>query len=171
MKKKVELAAQLDDFDKRSDETGLGNFEPTRTKQAFKDEADINTLVRKFGVTATSQMRGLRVPSYGDFGSEVFDFQSAMNAVVEAQRTFDALPAQVRKRFGHDPQAFMEFFNDPENRAEAEKMGLVVPPVVQEEPKPIRVSVVPEGGENASDASVANPGGGEKKGGKPPKAQ
>lgn len=166
MSSKVKLAAQLDDFDKRSDETGLGNFEPTRTKQSFKDETDINVLVKRFGVTTTAQMRGLKVPSYGDFGEKVFDFQSAMNAVVDAQRAFDTLPADVRKRFGHDPQEFIAFFNDPANVEEGRKLGLVLPERVIEEAAPIKVSVVdaaPQG------EPQARPEGGEKKGGKPPK--
>lgn len=163
---KVKVAAQLDDFEARSDETGLGPFEPTRTKQSFKDECDINTIVRRFGVTGELP-QGVRVPSYGDFGSEVFDFQSAMNAVVAAQRTFEQLPASVRKRFGHDPQEFIAFFNDPANVEEGRRLGLVLPEKVLEEAAPIRVEVVEKG----AGEPVAKPEGGKKGGEKAPKAQ
>lgn len=113
------------DMNKASDEAGLGNFEQTRTQQHFKDECDINTIVRRFGVTGELPV-GTRAPTYGDF-TGVSDFQTAMNAVARANEAFDALPASWRKRFDHDPQKFLEFCEKAENRDEAVRLGLVMP--------------------------------------------
>lgn len=110
------------------DESGLNCKDPTLTQQHFKEEVDINTLVERFHITG--EMPQLeKLPSYDDY-TGVFDFQTAMNAIVAAKKDFDSLPAKTRARFGNDPQEFVSFFADPTNRAEAEKMGMIekVPP-------------------------------------------
>ncbi|WNK13397.1 MAG: internal scaffolding protein [Microvirus sp.] len=111
------------DRNKASDDSGLACRGPGRTQQSFKEECDINTIVRRFGITGQLPT-GVRMPSYGDF-TGVGDFQEAMNAIVSAQESFAAMPASVRKRFGNDPAAFVDFCSDEANRAEAEKLGLV----------------------------------------------
>lgn len=111
------------DMDHASNESGLGNFEKTRTQQHFKEESDINTIVRRFGVTGQMPVAP-RMPSYGDYDN-VTDFKTAMDAWARAREDFDALPAQIRKRFDHDPQKLLEFVQDDKNRPEAEKLGLV----------------------------------------------
>lgn len=97
-----------------------------RTKQSFAEEADINTLIRRFGLDGPLP-QGVRMPSYGDFFG-VTDYQSAIHAVRGAQRAFEAMPARVRSRFDNDPGAFVAFVGDEANRAEAIALGLVVAP-------------------------------------------
>jgi len=101
--------------------------EEGRTQQQFKEEADINVLVKRFGITGTMP-QDVRVPLVGDFEG-VSDFQSALNSVVQARDDFMALPAQVRKRFANDPQLLMEFMADEKNKDEAQKLGLLNTPV------------------------------------------
>lgn len=96
------------------------------TQQQFKEEADINVIVARFGLTG--EIPGdFQAPVSGDF-SNVGDFQSAMNAVRTAQESFMRLPADLRLRFNHDPQVLMRFLDDPGNRDEAIKLGLVNKP-------------------------------------------
>ena len=70
--------------------------------------------------------QGLRVPTFGDF-TGVQDYRSAMEAVRAANNAFMDLPANIRSRFNNDPQQYIEFFNDPKNKDEATKLGLLVP--------------------------------------------
>jgi len=98
-----------------------------KTQQQFKEECDINTIVRRFGLTGKLP-DNVRVPVSGDF-TGVTDFQTAMNSVRRATEDFMALPADLRKRFGNDPQLLMEFMADPNNREDAVKLGLVNKPV------------------------------------------
>lgn len=117
------------DRDLVSDETGLMCLDDSRTKQSFAEECDINTIVRRFNLTGQLPSN-VRAPTYGDF-EEVFDYHSAMNAILEAERSFMMMPAEVRDRFGNDPQRFLEFVNDDHNRDEAVKLGLVLPQAAQ----------------------------------------
>lgn len=111
------------DFDKLSQCTSLAEFEKTRTQQQFKDECDINEIVRRFGLTGKLP-DNVRMPEYVDYEG-VFDFQTAMNTMMDAEREFMKLPASVRRRFDNDPQQLLEFVGNGQNQAEAEALGLL----------------------------------------------
>lgn len=133
---KISKARSYRNFDTvvNSAETGLDfTGQKSRVVQSQKDETDINVIVKRFGVTGQLP-NNLRTPQYGDYEA-VLDFQSAMQVVVSAKNQFEALPAAVRKRFGNDPQAYLEFATNPENKDELIKMGLVAKdaPVVESE--------------------------------------
>lgn len=116
------------DRKKHSDKFGFKTVGPSLTVQAQKEEADINTIVRNFGVTGKLP-QGVKVPSYGDFEG-VSDYRSALEAVAEAEASFMAMPAEVRSRFENDPQQFLEFCADSSNLEEMRKLGLAPAPVV-----------------------------------------
>lgn len=111
------------DKDLLSNATGLSCPEETKTQQQFKEESDINVLVRRFKLTG-EMPQGVRMPTYADFG-EVYDFHSAANAIAEANEAFSQMPAAIRDKFNNDPARFVAFCSNEENRTEAEKMGLV----------------------------------------------
>lgn len=113
------------DRDVASDEAGLVCPEPTLAQQQFRDEADINTIMERFGRTG-EVIVPVKAPEYGDF-TEVFDYHTAMNKLIEAQDAFDAFPARIRSRFDNDAGKFVDFVMDDNNRLEAEQLGLVVP--------------------------------------------
>ena len=46
------------------------------------------------------------------------------------------LPADVRTRFNNDAGALVDFVSDDANRAEAEKLGLVLPKASEPNPAP-----------------------------------
>lgn len=97
------------------------------TQQQFKDECDINVIVKRFGLTGELP-DNFAMPVSGDF-TGVNDFHSAMNVVRESQEAFMSLPGEMRARFGHDPGALLAFLGDVKNRDEAVKLGLVsLPP-------------------------------------------
>lgn len=117
----------------------------SKAKQSFAEESDINTIVRRFGLTGQLPT-DVRAPTYGDF-TEVMDFHTAMNAVAQAGEAFDRMPAAVRARFNNDPGAFVDFCSNPDNLPEMEKMGLTVPrstqkavPDKKEPPSPVTTS-------------------------------
>jgi phage internal scaffolding protein len=48
-----------------------------------------------------------------------------MNLVTNAQTMFNELPANVRARMDNDPAKFFDFIQDPQNKPEAIKLGLM----------------------------------------------
>jgi phage internal scaffolding protein len=97
-------------------------YGPSQTIQSMAEDADINVMMRRFGVTGQLP-QGVRVPTYGDF-IDVGDYRSALHAVMEAQDNFMALDPKVRARFSNDPQEFLAFVEDPKNINELRAMGL-----------------------------------------------
>lgn len=79
----------------------------TFTQQHFAEEVDVNTIVRRFGITRSMPF-GVMGGVYGDF-SGVTDFESAKAMIVSADERFMKLPADIRERFGNDPSALIAF--------------------------------------------------------------
>lgn len=115
-------------------------LDESRTLQSQADEANINTIVRRFGVSGT--MPVIPLPPPIEAFDEVFDFQSAMNVIAEAKLSFSRLDADLRTRFGNDPEKFVAFCHNPENIDELRKMGLAVPKAEPVVVPPMRVEVV-----------------------------
>lgn len=113
------------DMSKVSDETGLACKDASLTQQQFFAESDINTIVDRFMKSGVLP-EAARMPQYLDYEG-VFDFQSAMNVVRQADENFARLDARVRARFQNSPQVFLDFFADPANQDEALRLGLALP--------------------------------------------
>ena len=130
------------DMDAVSRETGLECQDDSLAVQSAADEVDINTIVRRFGLTG--ELPGdVDMPQSGDYAG-VGDFHAAMNVVRKAEEEFMRVPAELRARFQNDPQRFSDFFNDPGNQEEAIKLGLATRKPVPAPVEPMLVKVVPE---------------------------
>ena len=103
--------------------------EPSRTKQAFKQECDINHIMKKFKKVAGSeflnQYQGYLGGQFGDF-SEVVDYRTALDQINRSKAVFEALPSVLRKRFDNDPAKFWILFKIPTIPKELVEMGLAV---------------------------------------------
>lgn len=112
------------DVDAVSLETAL-SIDPDEsvTQQQFKEECDINEIVRRFGLTGELP-DNVRMPVSGDF-SGVSDFKSAMDMIQAAQDAFMEFPGDVRARFQNDPSQMIAFLEDGKNLEEARSLGLV----------------------------------------------
>jgi len=80
---------------------------PSPTQQHLKDEADINVIMRRFGVTG-SMPGNLPGAVYGDF-SGISGWEDAVELVERARGGFDSLPAAVRERFRNEPGEMVRF--------------------------------------------------------------
>lgn len=123
------------DKDAASNESGLLCEEASLAQQHFKDETDINNILRQFNITGLLPESPLS-PRYGDF-TGISDYQSALNAVIAAESEFEGLPAQIRARFNNNPEELINFLENASNKEEALALGLIsntdpiVPPVAE----------------------------------------
>lgn len=107
----------------------ITNSEPSRTKQSFKNECDINTIMSRYQNTGVlPDMLNTQNAQYLDVTG--FDYQEAMQVVAGAKSLFEELPSKVRARFDNDPAQFLDFTNDANNRQEMAEMGLLKPEAV-----------------------------------------
>lgn len=100
--------------------------EETRTRQEFKYESDINTIIDQFGI-GEHPIDIQNWKTNVDIYDAVNDYQTALNQLVEADRQFMSLPAKIRSRFDNDPAQFVDFVSDEANAEELIQMGLANP--------------------------------------------
>jgi len=81
--------------------TAQVNDEPSKTQQHFKDEADINEIMRRW--LKTGEIKEIPLPpQYGDFTEMETDYHSLNNRIAETNALFYRLPAAVRASYQND---------------------------------------------------------------------
>lgn len=90
------IRSQADDLqDEMSELSGLDCSEDRdMTRQEYGEEADINALMRRYGVNAPQ-----RQPTYGQEINYDLELQHAYAAIDDARRFFDAAPVELRTQF------------------------------------------------------------------------
>lgn len=130
---------------------GLEFTQPSLTQQQFKDECEIESLLKAHNL---SQVMGImnnynQQPLYGDV-SEIPDFHVSQNHLARATEYFEGLPSDVRSRFNNSLSEFLITLNNPGAREALTEMGVlkkaadkvvdeagvqpVVPPVADKQP-------------------------------------
>lgn len=102
---------------------------PSMTIQDFKDDSDINGLIRRFVKQgslydpATLINRRPSQPQFGDF-SNIPDLLTASVEIARAQEMFGQLPAEIRSFFNHDPLRLLAFVEQARNDKELWEKGV-----------------------------------------------
>lgn len=96
---------------------------PSRTKQAERDGANINSIMKRYGTTGVLPVTG-KAPTYGDF-SNVDDYKAALDKLNAAQEDYARLPAEVRAATNHSPGEFLDMVHDEDRRGELRELGLL----------------------------------------------
>ncbi len=130
-KSKFLVRHQYDETDElyHGEVTATHNTEPSLTQQHFTEDADLNIMVARMGLTDGSQIppyfhESVTGDKFGDF-SDAPDFRTAMDRLKEAADAFNLLPAKIRKEFNNDPAQLMQFLEDPNNDERAVELGLL----------------------------------------------
>lgn len=108
------------------------------TKQASKQECDINFIINKFQQSGLLSHTRENPGQYADF--EDTDYHEAMNIVADANSMFESIPSSIRAKFENDPGKFLDFATNPDNIGELRKLGLAPPEIIkndsENEPSP-----------------------------------
>lgn len=99
--------------------------QPSRTKQEFKDDCDINRILARFQRTGALAHLAKYGPQYGDFSA--CDYQEAQNLILRARQMFDDLPSSLRREVA-TPEGFLTWIQDPANREKMATYGLLRTP-------------------------------------------
>ncbi len=105
----------------------LGTKQPTsypdgRTKQAFRDETDINKILKRAQKTGTISHLNKHEGRYADFSD--FDFFGSQLKLAQGREVFDDLPPELRMEFNQSPAEFFKYVNDPANK---DRLGTLLP--------------------------------------------
>lgn len=94
------------------------------TKQGEATMADVNSIMDRWLKFGSVNQPNLGRAVYGDFSSGM-SYHEALDQVMEAQASFNALPAHIRKHCDNDPGKFLELVHDPARVGELEELGLI----------------------------------------------
>lgn len=132
---------------------------PSRTKQSFRDECDINNILKQYRVSGMLRHVSAKADqgAYQDLPDDM-DYQTSINTVMRAQEAFATLPSKIRNQFENDPAKFLTFMADPANEAEVVKMGLATPrKLTESEPAPVTMDALDINPPAAQPSPKANP--------------
>jgi phage internal scaffolding protein len=105
---------------------GLTFEKPSRTVQSDREGTDLKLLLEKYMDTGVVPV--FNVPSVppidGDF-SDVPDFQTMQDMLVDIQEQFDSMPSKIREKFANNPMNMVQFLQDENNVEEAIALGLM----------------------------------------------
>ena len=104
---------------------GLDCVSPSRTQQQFKEECDVNNILRNYVNTGVLTHTSAVAPEFGDFSQMPEDYGEALALIAKSKEQFDMLPSDVRERFDNQPVNLINFLQDEKNIEEAVKLGLV----------------------------------------------
>lgn len=125
---------------------GISFKRPSRTKQAFTKQCDINNVLNIYTSTGQLTHTSNRPPVFADLPSKTF--HESLNHVLAAEASFDSMPSAIRRRFNGDIGKFLEFIENPSNLSDMAELGLAIP-----EPTPTSENALPDVTEPLSDTN------------------
>lgn len=93
------------------------------TEQSHKNECDVNLIIKKYDRNGLIDHISRMEARFGD--ATALEFKEAMDLVTGATDMFNNLPAEIRGRFQNNPENLIGFMDNPDNREEAIKLGLI----------------------------------------------
>lgn len=97
------------------------DYSDGRTKQSFKNDTDINKILKKAQKQGTLSHLQKHGAHYADY-SDVPTLLEAHARIQSGQKVFDELPSELRNEFGNDQFAFFEFVNKTENAGKLDEL-------------------------------------------------
>lgn len=96
---------------------------PSLAQQHFREECDINAIVRRYLQTGVLEHQSDAPVFYGDVSELPLTLTEAYAAVERAESAFMSLPSEVRKSINNDPAQLVDWIVN--NRDMAAKFGLI----------------------------------------------
>ena len=127
------------------------NYDDGMTKQSFKDQTDINKILKKAQTRNTiAHLQKYPAMVYGEFTG--YDLQESMRLIDKANAIFADAPSEVRNEFGNNALKFAEFVSNPAN---IDRLPELLPKIA--EPGSFFPNPVNRGGAGAGAATAKTP--------------
>jgi phage internal scaffolding protein len=97
------------------------------TKQSFRDECDINTIMKRFANTGEIHHLNEGSPQFLDL-PDAEDYQASLERVRAAEQAFSALPSAVRERYENSPANLLEALGQEGERQFLIDQGIIEAP-------------------------------------------
>jgi len=88
---------------------------PSRTKQEFKEQCDVNNIVANFTKTGRLDGYDAAQAKFLNLAALPVSYHDALNLVISAREAFADLPADARSAYGNDVNQFLQAaYENPE---------------------------------------------------------
>lgn len=138
----------------RVNEDGELVFHPSKTKQEFKKEQDIGTILRR--ATSVQAKDWLEdnakwLEQVGTIDVPSMDYKETLDVIADTEARFMKLPSKVRAAYDNDPTVFADFVRSEKGDVElVELLKAAEPPKPKVNPKdPPKPKVEPPAGDAA----------------------
>lgn len=101
--------------------------EKSPVQQQFEEQSNINNIMKKYHATGMITHLNRKQGQYADM-TQVKDYATSLQTVIDAQNAFMTLDSSIRKRFQNNPQELINFLKNPKNKDEAIALGIVNKP-------------------------------------------
>jgi len=98
------------------------------TKQSFREECDINTIMKQYRATGIIGHVAQRDPVFLDI-PDIPDYQAALNQVRAAEAAFEGLPSAIRERYENDPGRLLDALGNEGERVFLQEHGILQAPL------------------------------------------
>lgn len=105
---------------------GLTCEDESLTQQQFKDECDIDCILRRYDQTGVlvDPLSERRLAQFGDF-SNLPSFAEYQNRLAEVSEYFMSLPPEIRSNFANDVGTFIDAIGNPDNESKLIELGIL----------------------------------------------
>lgn len=123
---------------RRSDESKIFFLDESLTQQHFKDECDLNVIMKRFGRVSDTAfldyLNSFPKGRYGDFG-DLPDYRTALDVVRSTEAEFEALPNDFKKQFDFNVERYLDYVSNLKQQEAVQKPQQVDKPVEGSSPK------------------------------------
>lgn len=125
------------------------NLEPSKTDQQYKDEVDVNEIIRRYKKDGiVPHVKNINA-QFADV-SDIPDLMQGMERIAHAKEEFLRVPASIRAKHKNNVVDFYNWLADPANKEEAVELGLMKKPQQADSPKAAPKPKAAEGGSDGS---------------------
>lgn len=100
-----------------------GEQHPSMAKQEFKSECDVNKIVQLYRQGSPMPVQ-VRSGQFADV-SEMPDYKTAVETVMEAEEIFGKMSMDVKNACGNTVAGFLDWVQDPDNKDQLIELGLM----------------------------------------------
>lgn len=93
------------------------------TEQEHQKECDVNEIIKKYQREKVIEHVSHFNAFYGDMSGD--DFRSSIEKMQNCRNHFQELPSEIRRRFDNSPEHLLRFMENPQNREEGIRIGLI----------------------------------------------
>lgn len=127
-------------------------FGESCTQQHFKDECDINNIIKSYKAKEPPPL------CYFD-DCTVTDLQQAYALSDDVSERFMMLPSDIRAKFNHNPLELLHFVGNSDNAAVARELGLLKPEPPKTPVPPVAVGAIDNVNVSAPENTVTSTAG------------